>query len=767
MLTDVLRTKDHIIIDRGSAEDPFLKANAEELHPYVSDNWTPGIDYEGLFKDNQVVLLGDTNHNQHGMLGGITAELENMREAGVKHIAFEIPDGKQYTESLENFYATGDVSHIKWIAEQTRTPVRLTRFLKRAYDLNIQVHFVDLDSSQRKPEWDYRQECEERGIHMGKRVAELAIQTGDKIISFTGYGHFNNNQIPHQLDDQSIRYKKLALVSAGQAALGIIDTHFISMGATRAVSFEGLSQKVGTVYFGNEDYGLEGFIHLPRVSLIKKNPEGTVTLLPARDQVNPNEGAIVPLKSGINLPALSIDMVHEIEPSSHNWESTNNEKVFQFVDSMQGLSDGQKLYLGIMLETYIRTSMRHGGGSVSNIEYDPESEAFGIDTIDTCGYPVKPGVDYGSRARHREVTLNTLLNQHGFNELIVKNLEDLPETDVQPNLNTAGSAYKLLILASAYARDPERIKIHFSDAHGGTQSVAVTDRTGRNYLVKIGIEDFELSKVEKRLLVLGDRVTEVYELSDYLFGSILDTEKEFLDPRDAYKEAFGSIEDLLKHPRLIYLADRADGLIQRLTKSEKALGIKEDYWDLVMETTGRLDYLVRKAKRKLRTVRESKIPQRLNKIIEEGVLPIASRLSEYVVRAMVQLKGSETEIDFDYYRTLDTMSRIMCFSVYPAVLNAKSDFVSKILKSRAKLEYLGADSALELIAEKEKAFGEIVDKLKRIEELGSNKSKRLQTKTFEEKGITYTFDQALKANQDLWQEVLEELADIKGMITQS
>ena len=109
----------------------FLKARAEDIRPYVSKGWTTGVDYNRLFGDSQVLVLGDTDHRQHAVLGGLESEMRGMKEAGVNNVTFEMPEGKKYLESLETFYATGDVSHIRWICEETETPVRLLRFLKR------------------------------------------------------------------------------------------------------------------------------------------------------------------------------------------------------------------------------------------------------------------------------------------------------------------------------------------------------------------------------------------------------------------------------------------------------------------------------------------------------------------------------------------------------------------------------------------------------------------------------------------------------------
>jgi len=417
MSGDIVQQKGHRLTNGNSAgnieyitplQADFLKARMEDVRPYVKEKWAVGIDYNSLFGDSQVLVLGDTDHGQHSVLGGLESEMQSMKKAGVNDIAFEMPDSQKYVESLELFYATGDVSHIREISEQTRTPVRLIKFLKRAYDEEVRVNFVDLSEEDYDPCWNDEQKYEQRGVYMGKRIADIAKQSEGRVVAFVGYAHLEDKQILDQLDEQGVSYKKLGLVSAGQPAHMFPAHTFWGMGASEAVRCEGLQDKVGTVYLDSA-YGLDAFIHFSRVQLVDPNGKrvsGT-PLLEASAGASPSERAIVPLQSGVNLPAILFDMRHMVEPSAHKWEENNNRKIFQFVDSMNGLSGGQKLYLGIMLENYVRLTMDHGGGSICRMEYDPEARAFGIDTVDTCGYPMEPDGDYGSLARHREVTLDT------------------------------------------------------------------------------------------------------------------------------------------------------------------------------------------------------------------------------------------------------------------------------------------------------------------------------------------------------------------------
>lgn len=503
----------------------FPKARAEDVRHYVKNGWTSGIDYNSLFGNGQVLVLGDTDHRQHAVLGGLESEMRSMKEAGVNDVAFEMPDGKKYLESLEAFYATGDVSPIRWICEQTRTPVRLVRFLKRAYEEGIRVHFVDLPEEEYDPNWNHKQESEQRGIHMGKRIADIAKQSGRRVVAIAGYAHLDNKQIPDQLDEQGVSYKKIGLVSAGQPLPMMIIQHTYELGASEAVRNEGLYDRVGTVNLDGT-YGLDAFIHFSRVQLVDPNGKevnGEPSVETSVKAIS-SEGALVPLQSGANLTALISDMRHDVEPESSLWEKTNMQKIFQFINRMYGLSNGQKLYLGIMLENYVRLTLRHGGGSIFKMEYDPEARAFGVDTVDTYGYPMSPDADYGSLARHREVTLETLLNQFGFSELVVKRVEDLPRTNVRPNPDKPESAYKVLLLASTYATDPERILL--KGGWLGVESIIVAHKDKQSYIVNLGVDDFALSNVESMLSGIKNRMDEANSLVGdmiYAVGQVRDS----------------------------------------------------------------------------------------------------------------------------------------------------------------------------------------------------------------------------------------------------
>lgn len=572
---DIVQRKGYSPANRNSAGNlehittshaDFLKARAEDVMLYVKKGWTSGVDYNGLFGDSQVLVLGDTDHRQHAMLGGLEAEMRGIKEAGVNDVAFEIPDGKEYMRSNGAFYATGDVSHIRWIGEQSRTPVRLTRFLKRAYEEDIRVHFVDMSEENYNPNWTNEQESEQRGIHMGKRIADIAKQSGRRVVAIVGYAHLDNKQIPDQLDKQRVSYKKIGLVSAGQPLPMMMIQHMYELGASEAVKNEGLHDKVGTVNL-DRAYGLDAFIHFSRVQLVDPNGKGVSgsPLLETSAKSISSEGTLVPLQSGANLTALISDMRHSVEPSCYEWEETNAQKIFQFVGRMNGLSGGQELYLGIILENYVRLTMRHGGGSICKMEYDPEARAFGIDTVDTGGYPLNPDADYGSLARHREVTLDTLLNQYGFSELAVNRVEDLPQTNVRPNPDKPESAYKLLLLASTYATDPERIM--FKGGWCGIDSIVVAHKDKNSYIVKLGVEDFDLSDVESRLSGIKNRMGEADSISGDMLYAVMEAQKNIPRFRFAYKEDLDTMNRLISKSIYPTISDFRIGLTERILRA--------------------------------------------------------------------------------------------------------------------------------------------------------------------------------------------------------
>ncbi len=616
----------------------FLTARLEEIRPYVRQNWREGIDFNGLYKDAKVLLLGDTDHRQHAMLGALVPEISAMRQAGVSDIALEISRGEKELRSLESFYETGDIENIRWIAENTRTPVRLIRFLKACREQRINVHFVDLPAKCYDPGWSTKDRDEQRGIYMGSKIAEIAYNCKGKEAAISGLGHLDDKEIPGQLVLQKVSYRKIGLVAAGQPSPLFYAHTFIGIGAADAVREKGLHDKLGTVYLDG-DFGLDAFIHLPRVQLV--GPEKSQPKIDGPQPVYA-EGALVPLMQGAQLPALSSDMRDMIDPSCYTWEDTNAEKIFQFTDGLRGLSPGQQLYLGIMLENYVRMSMHNSGGSIVRMEYDPESRAFGVDTIDACGYNIPSGVDLGILQRHREVTLETLCSEFGFDELAVRNIEDLPKTDIRPNPEKPESAYKLLLLLSAYANDPARISCM-------QDGIMINDKDGSYPIAKLSLSEFALSEAEARLSAISEMIA---------------------------KDAFSLVMDL-----------------------------------------------------------------------------------QY---AAADCQKEAPKCRLFYRRSLEKIQNLLMDMMYPELYAFGPDFRGRVFKARSRLEYLGRDSALELIGKSEKAFSEVLGKLEKIGRLSDYKV--LQIREFRRQDHDYTFQGSLDASIKMWNGFLEEMAEIRGLV---
>jgi len=217
-----------------------------------------------------------------------------------------------------------------------------------------------------------------------------------------------------------------------------------------------------------------------------------------------------------------------------------------------------------MLENYVRTTMRHGGGSILNIEFEPETQAFGIDTVDTFGYKFNPNADYAGLARHREVTLDTLLTHFGFKDIVIKNIQDIPKTDIRPNPDKPDSAVNLILMLSAYATNPERLKVCSDELR-----ILRNKNNREDYIASIKIDDFELNELEDALLNFTKNTgMECYNYGGALYRCIWDAQDK---KSNKHKDVLDEVYKILDNSSPFHMHDYSNVAEKELLKARKNL----------------------------------------------------------------------------------------------------------------------------------------------------------------------------------------------------
>jgi len=133
---------------------------------------------------------------------------------------------------------------------------------------------------------------------------------------------------------------------------------------------------------------------------------------------------------------------------------------------------------------------------------------------------------------------------------------------VRPNPDKPESAYKLLLLASTYATDPERIM--FKSVWRRMNSVIVVDKDKTSYIVKLGVDDFDLSDVEAKLSEINDQMKVVHNLSEDICGAILRAQDEAPGYRFIYKKALNTMSRLLMGSVYRKIDDFRTGFTERI-----------------------------------------------------------------------------------------------------------------------------------------------------------------------------------------------------------
>ncbi|MGB2651530.1 MAG: methyltransferase domain-containing protein [Candidatus Omnitrophota bacterium] len=509
--------------------------NNEKWEEIVENRWHEGVDFKGLFADRNVLVIGDTHHGALGIQKGFVNYLEQLKAAGVTHLGLEIPSDLK-------------VDNISEISESCWIPHRLEQLVTVAQRLGIKVVFIDMPAGERDPSWDDNEQSSQRGMYMGKYLAgqmEKALKEDPcaHMAVITGYAHIrDSSQIPKQLEDRGIPYGLVAAVCEGEhGSIFGIEHQAITLPVVRAIMdlVKG-GKRYGFIDFRGLDVnveGIDGIIHFPRP--LPEAPEAKPLSAPPSEWKGEDgmARALAPLSkhplaiTSLNLP-VAANFGERVEPSVHYWKGTNQDKALDFIvklrEQMGGEygvdagTDAALVYLASLLRAYVRNTGRHSmGGSIVYIGFVPEWKFFEFGSVDTFGYPYTPGGEYGSLFQHWEVSLKTLQERFGYEDLF-ENPDLLRTMKVMPNMDRPDALVKIVPFILTARKHPERIWSSSEFLHPtlkvfcgrGEKYYHWTYTGGRGddgvVLSEVEAEDFHLDEVEKLFVECRDINREIH-----------------------------------------------------------------------------------------------------------------------------------------------------------------------------------------------------------------------------------------------------------------
>jgi glycosyltransferase involved in cell wall biosynthesis len=472
----------------------------------VKERWRQGVDFNRLFGADRLLIIADTDHECLGIQRGLVERLDDLKNANVTHLLLEIPSEMP-------------VEEIEEIAQGTRIPHRFRQLVVDAQARGIQVEFMDMPAQDQLRYGMVRDIA--RGVYIGLFIAGfIKAHPQAKVIAATGFGHIRDaSQISAQLS--AIPYRTVAVISEGQQGhIGGVKLHpILSLAAVVAVArIAPAGQRYGYIDLNAMNTGVDGIIHFPRPQPEAKKAAsialaaGTVQDLVRRETIT---GLARIGETQIVHPRF-LDFSERVAGDVHAWQRTNEEKFIEFVSGLEDLSDGQRLYLLMLLFNYAGNTGRHSlSGSIVNIGFVPSGQFFEITTVDTFGYPYDQKRDYGSLMQHWEVSLRTLQERFGFEDIFITDRTALPEITITNNPDRPLAIPRIISLVLTALRHPERLAVVYNESvilpyikvyyHDVSRAGPLG---GLPFLAELHLEDFVLSAEE----------TAARELIDPLFS---------------------------------------------------------------------------------------------------------------------------------------------------------------------------------------------------------------------------------------------------------
>jgi hypothetical protein len=313
-----------------------------------------------------------------------------------------------------------------------------------------------------------------------------------------------------------------------------------------------------------------------------------------------------------------------MEPSSQHWREGNQKKMLSFVKDLareNGLNGGQAGYLAVTLFAFA-SAHRELGGSLSTMEFNPEkNNMFTFEAIDLFGYefdPAKYPQAYERVTRRGRITLGQLEHDFGFQDLALKDMREMPQSELKPNPQDETSAVKFRLLELANRTHPERVRMH--SAEWGSlntvkvfyQDVSKEPSLARlRFLTELKLGDFQLNRGETAMLNASNDMLELRETLAHIshgengiYTQTSDRDKKTAAPTDVAgpgKETLDKIspavESMLEFPfdlergilsaraKLEYLGRESTEKLTRsfddiLKQSQTAISAVDDFYSL-------------------------------------------------------------------------------------------------------------------------------------------------------------------------------------------
>jgi len=465
------------------------------------NRWHEGVNFRRLLGTSRVLVLGDTNHNLLGIQRALVEHLTELKEAGVTHLGLEIDSDLK-------------ISDVDKIAQDVWIPHRFQQLVELAEQIGLKVVFIDMPESQRQESWSKNQIVFERGVYMGNYVSQFLRNNPEAVMTVvTGYAHIlDYNQIPLQLDNNGFKYSLVPLVSEGQQDLDPfgLEVNFIMLPVVQAIREVADPNKnygyIDLAGLSFETRGATAILHFPRPRVTaptayslksKETLDNGITALDVRS----NFAQLAPIAENAIVKPAHSDFQERVDGDVHVWGTTNEYKIIEFVKNLEGISSGQKFYLAALLINYANNTGRHSlSGSIIDIGFVPDGQFFEITSVDTFGYPYNPNKDYGSLKRHWEVSLRTLQEQFGFEDILIKDLSEIPEISIRNNPDRPLSIIKIALLVLTASKYPERVALGYEMFSPSSLGVFKGEPGKSVRIARLEFEDFMLINLEQAFM---------------------------------------------------------------------------------------------------------------------------------------------------------------------------------------------------------------------------------------------------------------------------
>jgi hypothetical protein len=560
------------------------------------NRWHEGVNFRQLLGTNRVLVLGDTNHGLLGIQRGLVEHLRELKEAGVTHLGLEIKSDLR-------------ISDVDKIAQGVWIPHRFKQLVELAEQIGLKAEFIDMPESQRQASWSKGQTSFERGVYMGKYVSRFLRDNPEAVMTVvTGYAHIQDyNQIPAQLDNNGFQYSLVPLVSEGQQDLNPfgLDVNLFMLPVVQAIGEVAEPNKkygyIDLVGLPFETKGATAILHFPRPRVMahtacslesgKTLENGTTAL-----DVRRNFTQLAPVGENALTKPLHLDFQDRVDGDVHVWGTTNQYKIIEFVKNLEGISSGQKFYLAALLINYANNTGRHSfSGSIIDIGFVPDGQFFEITSVDTFGYPYNPNRDYGSLKRHWEVSLRTLQEQFGFEDILIKDLSEVPEISIRNNPDRPLSIMKILLLVLTANKYPERVAVGYEWFVPSSLGVFKGEPEKSVMIAQLELEDFMLTNLEQAFM-------EAAEVACKIRNPLSSLEFIFRDPLMLIFNFFKvkAIRDSLREAEKVTNISMELATKEEIFKARKKLSVLSD--EQSIQLLAKLDEVISKTAKALMLV---------------------------------------------------------------------------------------------------------------------------------------------------------------------